>query len=151
MTYFTFVPKSFTCLEMESHFAGEEGFVFLSMRHIRHFARVYPHWSRIQVRIFVLYGHHSRYAVTVLNGQYLCSTDTGHLSIPASAAHYALTYFTIPKRHLSHLDSRWPLMLSVHASPCPVACALGFRRFWMALPVSCITLLRNRTRGACGN
>jgi hypothetical protein len=111
----------------------------------RKFARVHPHSCSVQVRAFVLYGHHTRY----YNEWYFCEIYTGHRPMQASAAPYDLTF--LPLRHESHLNGRRRdlpssltlLCLLCITSPCPVAVTIGFR--WH-LPLSFIILLCNRTR-----
>jgi hypothetical protein len=59
MTKFMFVQRSFMCLELGSPLRREEGFVFLSRRHIC--CTVIS--CSVQVRVFVLYGEHTRFII----------------------------------------------------------------------------------------
>jgi hypothetical protein len=62
----------------------------------RNFAWVYPHSRSVQVRAFVLYGHHTRLVTSV----HWITQDEKIREYLSSAADFALTYFTTSKRHL---------------------------------------------------
>jgi hypothetical protein len=90
MTKFLFIPRPFICLEVWPLLRQEKGFDFLSRRHI----------------CCTVVSHECTHTHTASGYGHLYFTDTihkiytGHLSMQAFAAHYAITYFTTPKRQL---------------------------------------------------